>query len=292
MTSKVSKQDFQPPFELDESSRRKYILRRVRGVPVPPYPSLSRGETPYDLIAAWILDSSVPWAKDMRNDLHYLLQESLDKINPSMDNTEFWELGGLLALAARLRDKKSRKIAASFMAGSGGELLSNRFMSIFDRDGLYDKVGTLMYKVLDMTLPASDTALFEAGIKVALSSCEAASLLSTVARRNPSKAKGLAPEIIKHCYNELDQDTLVYVIRLLREAFWAKDNNKSLTGIRDMFMKERREFREYAADALEIVFPNWYGKLYARELREARLAGSEFRERANPDLCHWQRDAA
>ncbi|UCH95498.1 MAG: hypothetical protein JSV88_01260 [Candidatus Aminicenantes bacterium] len=289
MTSKVRKQTLQPPFEPEnEDSRRQYILRRVRGVPVPPYPALSRGETPYDLIASWIQNSSIPWAKSMRDDLHYLLRESLSNINKSMSEVEFWELGGLLALAARLRDKECGKIVASFMAGSSSESLSGNFMSIFDKDGLYCKVGELMFKVIDMTSPEGDQALFEAGIKVALSASEGASLLSGLARRNPLRAKEIAPAIIKHTYKESNQKALVYIIRLLREACWVKDDIMTLTKVRDMFFQKSPEFREFVADALVTIFPTWDGNLYARELREKSLSSPEFRNRANRGTLSWQ----
>jgi hypothetical protein len=228
----------------------------------------------------------------MRNDLHDLLQESLEKIDPSMNYTEFRELGGLLALAARLKDKKSGEIAASFMAGNGDERLSTRFLAIFDKDGLYDKIGILMYRSIDMALPTKNIDLFEAGITLAMRTCEAATLLSAVARRSASKAKSLAPGIISHCYKESDLDTLVYIIRLLREVCWAKDNNKSLKGVQDMFIKEHREFREFVAHALEKVFPGYSGKLYAIELREGRPTSSVSRNRATPGIFNWQRDAA
>jgi hypothetical protein len=289
MTSKVKKKTLQPPFDPEsEDSRRQYILRRVRGVPVPPYPALSRGEAPYDLIASWIRDRSIPWAKAMRDDLHYLLRQSLSHINESISEVGCWELSGLLALAARLRDKECGKIAASFMAGSSSENLSGNFTSIFDKNGLYGKIGKMMFKVIDMTSPKGDQALFEAGIKVALSAGEGASLLPGLARRNPLRAKEIAPAIIKHSYNESNQKALVYIIRLLREACWAKDDIMTLTEIRDMFMKELREFREFVADALVTIFPTWNGKLYARELREASLSSPEFRNRANPGVCYWQ----
>jgi len=289
MTSKINKKTLQPPFEAgSEESRRQYILRRVRGVPVPPYPALSRGEAPYDLIASWIQDSSISWAKAMRDDLHFLLRKSLNHINESISEVESWELGGLLALAARLRDKECGKIAASFMADSSSENLSSNFMSIFDKDGLYGKVGELMFKVIDMTSPKGDQALFEAGIKVALSAGEGASLLSGLARRSPLRAKEIAPGIIKHSYNESNQKALVYIIRLLREACWAKDDIMTLTKVRDMFMNEFPKYREFVANALVTIFPTWNGKLYARELREASLSSREFRNRANPGVCYWQ----
>jgi hypothetical protein len=297
MTSKAKKrngkQTFQPPFDPEnDKSRRDYILRRVRGVPVPPYPALSRGETPYDLIASWILSGSVPWAKTMQHDLYYLLKKSLNNIDSSATNLTFWELGGLLALAARVRDRESGKIVASFMAGDCGNLLSGAFMSVFDKDGLYGKIGELMFKIIDMTSPEGDVSLFEAGIKMALGVGERASFFTGLARRNPTRAKMLAPEIIKHCHKESDKNAVVYFIRLLREACWVKDDIKTLTGIRDMFMHESRELREFVADALEAVFTTWNGKLYSRELREASLPSPEFRARANPGVCYWLKNVA
>jgi hypothetical protein len=267
MTSKAKKKNEKPTFQLpfdpgNDESRRDYILRRVRGVPVPPYPSLSRGEAPYDLIASWILSGSVPWAKTMQHDLHYLLKKSLNNIDASTTNLTFWELGGLLALAARVRDRESGKTVASFMAGDCGKP------------------------------PEGDVSLFEAGIKMVPGVGERTLFFTGLARRNPTRAKVLAPEIIKHCHKESDQNAVVYLIRLLREACWVKDDIKTLTGIRDMFMHESRELREFVADALAAVFTTWNGKLYARELREASLPSPEFRARANPGVCYWLKKVA
>lgn len=292
MAQDLANHGLEPPFEPTEGARREYILRRVRGAPVPPPCALDRGEKPYDLIASWILSSSVPWGRELLVDLRSLLQEELSDARRGVaDATKCWELGGLLALAARVRDGECGRIVSSFVAGSGSEPLSPDFVAMQGTDCLYEDFASLMFRVIDMTSPPNDVALFEAGIPLVSTARHAAALLTYLARRDPSRAEKAALEVAKRCHVEQDQNALTHTIRVLREACWGREDGRTLLQLRDLFISEYRELREFVASAVLTTFPSYLGKLRALELREAACSSPAV-ERVGSGACVWLRLAA
>ena len=261
-------------FATDPSPRRKYLLLRVGGSPVPPSPALSRDEESYDLVASWILSDASPWGEDLKNDVQELLKEFLDKSRGRLSDREAWQLGGLLCLASRIRDVECGETVLNFMMGTGGHGLSSQFLEVAELDGLYDRVGRLMFRLLDLTDVAGAVNLFEAGVRLAQNPRDAAECFTFLARRDRARAETMLVHVVNLCHKSNDSDTLDFVIRIAAEALWAGDVQQTAKALRDMFIAKDTALRMFLAAHLDNMWDDYMVHLKSRELQHGTTIDS------------------
>ena len=244
-------------FDNNEESRRKYLLARVAGLPTPPPYDFNRGEEPFGIVSSWILNQSVPWWEDMRNDVRVLLKIHLDNAKKGkMDDLEINQLAGLLSVAAIIQDNDCGKKVIEFLTSGRSGKLPEAFHRIENENTFYGEIGYLLFRVLDYTYPPGSKELFQQSLSDVKSLNTKGWILLYFARREPDVAADFGHKMIVECIEKNAFNELDFTIHVLHEICWDMDDEEVINHLEEWFERESSEFKREIITASVNIFDN------------------------------------